>query len=427
VDVTQADAAQADAAQADAAQDAAFDVTVESSADAPSEASGDGTGEEDGTLMGDDGTPNDSPDDADATLDGATGDSAAGDGSRYDADAASESAADAVSDARDAGQGDACSLIPEDCTNGIDDNCNGKIDCADPECITAGFVCAATYSGWFGPAILYDQDGGAFPPTPPVCPDAGTDYGLDVFDGHRSVQASPAICPCTCGAPADAGCPGPSIEPFSDPDCGTSSGSPSTIVGCYLPGYSNTDSVWISAPTAPAARCNPAWTTSAPPWTWTDSQRACKPSRELHEGASGGCSSGQVCVDPPPTTLFTAGLCVYQQGDLSCSNTPMYPKKHPTFDAGTDSRNCDGSGCECMPAPVSCALSSIATDVSANDCTYVYQVAVTSPAGQCVPGNPRYVTATATPTIPSSCVVLDAGVATGGVTPAGELTFCCTR
>jgi hypothetical protein len=116
---------------------------------------------------------------------------------------------------------------------------------------------------------------------------------------------------------------------------------------------------------------------------------------------------------------------VYQQGDQSCSGMPMYPKRHPTYDGGADTRDCDGSACGCTPAPVSCALSSITTDVSANSCTYVVPVGVTSPAGQCLPDVPRYMTATATPTIPSSCVVQDAGVATGGVTPTGELTFCC--
>jgi hypothetical protein len=398
-------------ATADATVDATVDVTVESSADSASEAGEDADG--DSTLATDDGANPDG--DADATLDSASG----------DADARSEAESDVVTDAKDASTADACSQIPEDCTNGVDDNCNGKIDCADPECMSAGFVCAATYAGWFGPVILYDQDGGASAPTPPQCPDAGTDYATQVFDGHRSTHAPPAVCPCACGAPADAGCPGPTIEPFSDPDCGTSLGSASTIVGCYQPNYSGANSVWISAPTGQTASCTPSWTKNIQPSNWTDSQRACQPARTLHEGASGGCSTGQVCVDPLPATLFTAGLCVYQQGDQSCSGMPMYPKRHPTYDGGADTRDCDGSACGCTPAPVSCALSSITTDVSANSCTYVVPVGVTSPAGQCLPDVPRYMTATATPTIPSSCVVQDAGVATGGVTPTGELTFCC--
>ncbi len=266
---------------------------------------GDAGGGESGLEGGDGGTAEWA--DADATLD-APGDltvDALVDGSRdasiANIDAAlsveagdsgvdSASAKDASPPVTDASMGDACRSIPEDCTNGIDDNCDGKIDCADPECQSEGFVCATTYGGWFGPVVLLDEDGGTSAsstscPASSLTNPASPDYGTLVFDGHRTPDYPPAACACTCGAALDAGCPGATMEAFSDPDCGTSMSPPLTVVGCFNPNIGGASSVRITAPDEQAAACDAGATKSAPPWSWSDSQRACGPTRILAHGA----------------------------------------------------------------------------------------------------------------------------------------------
>src|SRR5580658_7572719 len=86
-------------------------------------------------------------------------DEAGGDGSLVDAPTGGDAAADAdatndapsdsplVSDHA----ADSCSM-GEDCANGMDDDCNGLADCADPACQSAGYACETPApTGWSGP------------------------------------------------------------------------------------------------------------------------------------------------------------------------------------------------------------------------------------------------------------------------------------
>jgi hypothetical protein len=419
-------------ASADAAHEAGGDATLVDSGDATLVDSGDATFVDSGdvavdatgdsTLDAVDAGSNDA--DADGTIDQDSG----------DASPDSRPMTDAPSDAPDSPSGDGCRSIPENCTNGVDDNCDGKIDCADPECVTAGFVCVTSYSGWLGPVILADEPGTtpgagsltcpAVDPNNPVSPD----YGTLVRDGVGSPNIPGASCACNCGAPSDAGCPGPTIELFSDPDCGTSIAPPTTITGCSLPpSEGSAVSVRITAPDAQTAACAQGVAKSVPAWNWTTSQRACQPVSP-HAGVSGGCSTGQYCVGPPPTSLFTAGLCIYQTGDQSCSKTPKYPNKHASYDGGVDTRDCDGSTCSCSPGQVSCTVKSVTFDPSNDGCETGYTKAIVGQS-ECLYTGIRYVSASVTASPPTSCTVVDAGAAasTGTVTPTGEWTFCCTQ
>src|SRR5581483_4582523 len=74
----------------------------------------------------------------------------------------------------------------EVCGDGIDNDCNGKADCADPACIT-GWVCApALPNGW--QRVAYDPD------QRPNCP-SGYASPSDVGEG---LVAPPATCTCGC-------------------------------------------------------------------------------------------------------------------------------------------------------------------------------------------------------------------------------------
>jgi hypothetical protein len=86
------------------------------------------------------------------------------------------------------GGGDACNR-PENCTNGVDDNCDGLVDCADPECTGAGYACtaAAVQSGWT--FVAYSAT------TRPVCP---ASYGAQVQAVIGKVAGQAASCSCSC-------------------------------------------------------------------------------------------------------------------------------------------------------------------------------------------------------------------------------------
>jgi hypothetical protein len=57
---------------------------------------------------------------------------------------------------------DATTADGENCFDGIDNNGNGLIDCADPSCAGIAMCAAAVPAGWMGHAALYD---GATMPT----------------------------------------------------------------------------------------------------------------------------------------------------------------------------------------------------------------------------------------------------------------------
>ncbi len=94
----------------------------------------------------------------------------------------------------DTGGPDACDSV-EICNNGIDDDCNGLVDCADPAC-TAGWTCTAAPvpSGWS--VVSYAQS------SRPACP-AGYGTPADVVEGPIG---APATCGCTCNVTTAGSC-----------------------------------------------------------------------------------------------------------------------------------------------------------------------------------------------------------------------------
>lgn len=132
---------------------------------------------------------------AEATVEAAQADGTAQDVSEAGAvDVALESSAEAQVDAPadspgDAGGADACDAAVEDCTNGLDDNCNGLVDCADPECASQGFACTpAVPVGWS--LVAYVEN------ARPSCP-VGWGASAPNVEGPDGGGA----CQCACGAP----------------------------------------------------------------------------------------------------------------------------------------------------------------------------------------------------------------------------------
>jgi hypothetical protein len=314
---------------------------------------------------------------------------------------------------------DGCPL-GENCTNGIDDNCDGKIDCADPLCV-AGYACyAPAPAGWLGPIELYT--GGS---SPPGC---GTPYANDVVDGNGMLSAPMAQCTCACGPVGGVDCD-TSVDwtVYTDPFCTTSCGSGGMPPGngnfCESTGGCGVESfkVQAGAPLLNLASCAPNPTTTVPPYSWQEVARGCG-----YSGPNdmGGCMGGALCL-AKPASPFGAAACIYASGDLGCPAGP-YGVKKSFFTSVSDTRGC--TQCTCgAPTDVTCALNGSLTTYAVFGSPCSQPIATGQANGTCVssPGGAGiqgFVTAT-----PSGGSCAAASVSpTGSATPTGPTTVCCT-
>ena len=372
-------------------------------------ASADGTESGDGGIDGGtDGGTDGAPGGADSGGDGATGDG----GLR-----------DAGTDATARPDGCVGGAV-EDCTNGVDDDCNGLIDCADPQC--SSYECVPVVPAtWTGPVQLWT---GAFGSTAPACP---VNY-LDALDLHAGPTGADDACACTCSA---AGQTCSVIGTFySDQACtaadlcsatqvsGTCTSAP---MGTCGPGGSFNVGGG-AAPIPSGGSCTPhVTTTPGPAPGWTTSARLCAWSGATD--SPGGCSaSGTQCL-LGPSAGFGATACVYQTGDvMSCPGA--YPNKNLFYTNEADSRGCGSCTCATAPTGGSCSgtigiwggLSGAC--VNSADLTYALGTPCASfdAAFSIVGYTKGAVTMTA-----GTCAVTTQPRPTGGVTGTGPVTVCC--
>lgn len=235
---------------------------------------------------------------------------------------------------------------PENCTNGLDDDGNGKTDCADPAC-TAGYACVDDVPGsWNGPVALYD---GATANEPAACPQPFT---TKAYEGHSGIIATPATCSaCSCDTPIPtcsagslalgdtltcANTVGTVVQPAPG-QCGSIAAPPGTLA------YS------APTPTGTSANCNPSGgAATLPPPAWQGAGLAC-----TGGGIGLGCPPSQACAPKAPAP-FQSGLCVWKSGDASCP--AGFGQKHTFSNGIIDSRHCES--CSCGAPAVSCAATS---------------------------------------------------------------------
>jgi hypothetical protein len=341
----------------------------------------------------------------------------------------------------DAEPADACVRISsvEDCTNGIDDDCNGAVDCADAHCQALGFSCVPQWPGagaWTAPVALYDLTVPGGPaPTPPSC--AGY-YASDVLDGRGVPVAAPANCGCSCGPVRDAGCSVPSVSVWTSQGCsGTTYASPvaadggCTVVESTQDGINAGQIVDGGAPNS--GSCTAVLDASAAAWdpgtsaAWAETGRVCAASgRAYLAGAAGGCGAGLVCVEPAPATFGGGKICLLSSGQVAC---PVdYAVEHTYFDGGLDTRACS-DGCACgAPADVVCqAAVSLYSNGNCSGTAQAILATCTNTVGGSLGSNNR-VSATASASASGGVCPSSAGATapTGDVTAStGVTTVCC--
>ena len=336
------------------------------------------------------------------------------------------------------------SLGPEDCLNDVDDDGDGLIDCADPQCVP-GYTCApnppATWTGYY---MLYDGPiGGAMGCTNSY-PDASP------FEGFKNLVAPPATCSaCGCSAPQGQTCPQwPATVDVLDATCAGSPfcgggwtptpGSPPWNTACVNATAADTHTCGVNGGPmcdSGSANCNVSvivgplspvggtctasgGTPTIQPATWSNFGRACS-----NAGVTGlGCGVGQVCV-PKTTAPFESGVCIKKAGVNSCSG--QFQEQHVLYDGFTDTRAC--SGCSC--GGVANATCGGTLEVySGSNCLGTKLATVPMPSGcsdLSAPGS-NIASMKSLPTGPNggSCPA-SGGQPSGAATPQTPTTFCC--
>jgi hypothetical protein len=223
----------------------------------------------------------------------------------------------------------------EQCTDGIDNDCNGLTDCADPACSQQGYACVPTPpGGWSFVGFAANNQ--------PGCPSGQQTSNVDVDPMLQS-----ASCSCTCDVGTPPTCTGRVSTMWGSSNSNgmcpnASSGMFAADGMCNMMLLQVEPFMQVGQPAGAGGTCVANPTTTIPPAGSTKGQ-ICSGQTKF----GGGCSGGLVCALAP--TSFQA--CIAKNGQTGCPTGP-YTNSH--F-AGTlnDSRGC--SQCKCSGTP-SCAL-----------------------------------------------------------------------
>jgi hypothetical protein len=347
----------------------------------------------------------------DSGVAGTTG--AAGTGAGGVGGAAGEQLDAAKSDASDgpvevAPEVPACVPKTEDCFNGIDDDCDGKPDCADTEC-TPTAVCVTRPSGAVGTTV--DGTG--------ACP-AGFGAGPTQLNG--GLTASPTCSGCACGA-GTTSCKADLYTQLSQATCGNNTGgkyvysmSTDDPDPCPIPD-TNTTNVYgarLTPWTVTTAGCPASGTPVKPAVGWSKSTKFCA-AEKFNANAGNGCGTGQVCMP-----RGAAGRsCVLLDAAGSC---PAGAAADMLYTGFTDTRTC--AACSCTKSGASCdnLYVKFGSDYSCGvDYGHIkggMATCATQTFGIYVPGYQLV----GTP-VPPTCT--PTSLVGGALTPTGARTICC--
>jgi hypothetical protein len=312
--------------------------------------------------------------------------------------------------------GTCVSSTTEDCMNGIDDDGNGMVDCADPAC-SAGYRCVPQVpSGFTGPGEVFDGPG----PSPP-CDQL---YPKESLDGWATPQCPTSCGPCTCGSPTGVTCGNPSVasgvESCPKPPTPLPPGTctPATFAaGSMFATFAGTAST-------SGGSC-PGLGGTVPPITWNKGH-LCTANVE----GGKGCAVGYVCW-PKPQPPFLPQACVFAHDDQTCPSTGYTVKRnyYGTQDVH-DTRVCSTCACN-APSGGTCAATLgmwTKASIGTTSCATPSLITYTVPSlCQTVPNNIGAVMFTSKGYTGGSCTPSGPATLTGTCTPSGtQTTACCT-
>ena len=312
----------------------------------------------------------------------------------------------------------------EDCLDGVDNDADGLIDCADAECQPDHECVPEVVAPWEGYYRVATSD---YPAGDPVaCADGSMPVPYFAMPGGAAQCEA-----CSCGGIAGAACSLPTLNFWIN--SASCSGAPSAVfapvdTGCVtLPSNLTCQNSCVNPQAAAIGEsaivgqlsCPPAGGAPTLPAKWGVEERACR-SQEV--GA--GCSAAMVCVAKSPAP-YDQAACILQQGAHACPGD--WPNAINASTDGTDTRGC--TACSCPPAGADCVGEKITfyDDPSCGNAGSTAPVDITP--GTCVlvqehvdndSGSYRATAATLT----GACTP-QGGQAMGAVEPTGPATFCC--
>jgi hypothetical protein len=290
---------------------------------------------------------------------------------------------------------------PEVCDDGIDNDCDGRIDCADGAC-GPRYTCAdRAPDDW---QVIALAEGSR-----PGCP-AGFGESKDV----RTVTGNtgPAVCGCACGGGTACAAAGIAVGFDNDVGCDATNQTFAVRSQCERlqgNGFSIGTNTFARAVMGNAGACpaNPQGT--LPPVR--DSRTCALPK------VGGGCGSAQVCV---PRTSNVYAVCVTKPGSVACPGA--FPSTRHAGTGATDTRSC--SGCTCTAGPCTGEVK-LYDNRDCNDGVKLTLNAVAPPVTCAQRTNGSFQARGYTSTVAGGCVTATPAQGSGTLTLAGETTICC--
>jgi hypothetical protein len=337
----------------------------------------------------------------------------------------------------------------ENCVNGMDDDSDGQIDCADSDCQPLYACVPAVPAGWTGPVAFYEGTNAA-----PLC-NASGGFPTQKQSAHSGIVPGDATCPtCECNFTGTPVCKA-NLVFGSTADCqsgccwgsapGICTGSPLTATNgtCLGVGLCQNGTIKPTAIEITSASVSGTCTSAAngtadiPTPTWTNEVRACGDAVATGKG----CGTDGACM-PVPAAPFGSSACIYKTGDTSCPSP--FSTKHLVHQNTQDTRSCTPCSCgaltggDCTGGTVSvfpaAGCGSGAQTATIGACNDIGIDPSPTPAqpGQCeaTPGVPNpadsrsVLYSGATPSGTPSCPP-SGGQVSGAATAIDPITFCC--
>ena len=309
------------------------------------------------------------------------------------------------------GAGGMCVSTPESCFNGRDDDCDGRIDCADSDCSPTVAHCVGLDPGTGGRV-------GVMINAATACPTAYPDM-MNVMQ-----NLTPGTCSgCSCSRPATTcsttvaafDSPGACQAGMSLPPVPLPANMPCMKPEWMLPSL-NAFGI-VAGPFTPTVNgaCTPSGTPVAAAPTWATSGRFCSTTT-----IGGGCNAGQVCV---PNITTPPGRCQMFDGAHAC---PTGATSTAWYTGYSGTQTCSACSCS-QTAAASCAamMINIGSDYSCHPPASPIIATITA-GGQRACFSQTYepgVEFVGTPTPPTCQGTSSPGP--GTLSPTGLKTLCC--
>jgi hypothetical protein len=305
---------------------------------------------------------------------------------------------------------------PESCFDGIDNDCNGLVDCADPACDATVAQCVALDPTSAPIGLLSGVGAGA-------CATAGYDQATAIFANPKTLSCTSVIagkgCSCAAG-PVTCSTSLAGFKTLAECTGDTSSGE---SVGTFVTGQDKSctaagvppwtldasgDIYGVAATTfvATPADCTASGTPNAPTYAFGTNATFCGTQQ-----VGGGCSAGKVCVP----AAGAGGLC--QLFDGAKTTCPGGAPAQPYYTGFSGTVTC--GDCTCGP-PVGASCDA----VTLTGCSGV--IDLQSNSRQCIAtGISRpAVQFSGTPTAGACSPMSAVG---GTAKPTGPKTLCCPQ